>query len=240
MGQADRVGRSGIQFFGEMTASISHDLKNVLAVINENAGLLEDLCLMAEKGRPLDLARLKRISGDVQHQVRRGNQLITHMNKFAHTTDSESLAIDLRELLELLATLSVRSASMRGVSLEVSRSSAPVTVTTFPFGLLNLLWLCLNYAMAAAGPENTVELSTEKTTDGAWVRFRKIDRMEALPVAFPSDPEKTLGRALNAHITADAGSREIAVSLPNKPTKIGGSGFAATLRKGGRAWRKRS
>jgi signal transduction histidine kinase len=219
MGQADRVGRSGIRFFGEMTASLSHDLKNVLAIISENAGLLEDLCLMAEKGRPLDLERLKRISGDIQHQVRRGNQLITHMNQFAHTADSESLAVDLRELLELLATLSVRSASLRGVSLEVKRSPAPVTVTTFPFGLLNLLWLCLNYAVAAAGPQNTVELSSEKTTEGAWLRFRKIERMDAVSVAFPSGPEKALGRALNAHITADAGLQEIAVSLPNKPAE---------------------
>jgi hypothetical protein len=79
--------------------------------------------------------------------------------------------------------------------------------------------LCLNYAVAAAGPQNTVELSSEKTTEGAWLRFRKIERMDAVSVAFPSGPEKALGRALNAHITADAGSQEIAVSLPNKPAE---------------------
>jgi hypothetical protein len=37
-----------------MTASISHEIKNVMAIINESAGLLEDYSLMAEKGMPID------------------------------------------------------------------------------------------------------------------------------------------------------------------------------------------
>ena len=43
--QDAQVGLGGIQFFGKMAASISHEIKNVLAIINENAGLLEDICL---------------------------------------------------------------------------------------------------------------------------------------------------------------------------------------------------
>jgi hypothetical protein len=42
-----------------MTASISHEIKNVMAIINESAGLLEDYSLMAEKGMPIDPERLK-------------------------------------------------------------------------------------------------------------------------------------------------------------------------------------
>jgi len=55
----DINGENALKFFGKMTASISHELKNVLAIINENAGLLEDLCAMAEKGRPVDPVRIK-------------------------------------------------------------------------------------------------------------------------------------------------------------------------------------
>ena len=36
------IAREGFQFFGKMSASISHEIKNALAIINENAGLLED------------------------------------------------------------------------------------------------------------------------------------------------------------------------------------------------------
>ena len=41
-------------FFGRIGASVSHELKNVLAVMNEQAGLLGDLACMAARGMPLD------------------------------------------------------------------------------------------------------------------------------------------------------------------------------------------
>jgi signal transduction histidine kinase len=216
MAHMDLIGLSGIQFFGKMSASISHDLKNVLAVINENAGLLEDLCLMAEKGKPPDPARLKRLAGDVKNQIRRGDRIITSMNMFAHSADSESVTIDLRELLGLLVELSLRYASMRGVRLEIDRPSDSVTITTSPFVLLNLLWFCLDYAMTATGPGKTVELAAEKTADGARLRFRKLEAIETAVGSFPAEPENALRRVLNAQIRVDPGSREVAVSLTGK------------------------
>jgi signal transduction histidine kinase len=215
----DVIGLSGIQFFGKMSASISHDLKNVLAVINENAGLLEDLCLMAGKGKPLDPGRMKRLAEDVKNQIRRGDRIITSMNAFAHSADSESVTIDLRDLLGLLAELALRNASMRGVRLEFDRPSDPVTITTSPFLLLNLLWFCLDYSMAAAGPGKTVALAAEKTADGARLRFRKLEGMDAAAGSFPAEPESALRRALGAEIRTDPGSREVAVSLPGKGNK---------------------
>jgi len=212
----DLIGLSGIQFFGKMSASISHDLKNVLAVINENAGLLEDLCLMAEKGKSLDPPRLKRLAGDVKNQIRRGDRIISSMNMFAHSADSESVTIDLRELLGLLVELSLRSASMRGVSIEIDRPSVSVMATTSPFVLLNLLWFCLDFAMTAAGSGKTVELAAEKTADGARIYFRKLAGMGAAAGSFPAEPESALMRVLNAQIRLDAGSQEVAVSLPDK------------------------
>jgi len=214
MDHMDLIGRHGIQFFGKMSASISHDLKNVLAVINENAGLLEDLCLMAEKGKPPDPSRLKRLAGDVKNQIRRGDRIIASMNSFAHSADSESVTIDLRELLGLLVELSLRSASMRGVSLEIDRPADSIMVTSSPFILLNLLWYCLDYAMTAAGAGKTVELAAEKTVDGARLRFRKLAGIGAGAGSFPAEPESVLMRVLNAQIRVDPVSQEVAVSLP--------------------------
>jgi C4-dicarboxylate-specific signal transduction histidine kinase len=208
------IGRSGIQFFGKMSASISHDLKNVLAVINENAGLLEDLSFMAEKGKPLDPARMKRLAADVKNQVRRGDQIISCMNRFAHTPDLEAATIDLWELLGLLAELSLRYASMRGVRLEIHRPADAVTVTTAPFVLLNLLWYCLDFAMAAAGPGKTVELAAQETGDGARLKFRKLAGMAAAAASFPDEPESALMQALKAQIRLDSVSQEVVVTLP--------------------------
>jgi signal transduction histidine kinase len=78
---SDEVEVAGIQFFGKMSASISHEIKNVLAVINENAGLLEDICFMADRGKPGDIVRLKKIAGDVKDQVRRADRIVTAMSR---------------------------------------------------------------------------------------------------------------------------------------------------------------
>jgi len=214
MAYMEIIGITGIQFFGKMSASISHDLKNVLAVINENAGLLEDFCLMAEKGKALEPTRLKRLAEDVKHQIRRGDRIITSLNTFAHSADRESVTIDLRELLGLLVELSLRYASMRGVNLEIDQSADSIMVTTFPFILLNLLWFCLDFAMTAAGHGKTVALAAEKTGDGARLRFFKLAGMDAAEASFPADPPSALARVLNAHIQLDPDSREVSVSLP--------------------------
>lgn len=212
--QDAQIGLGGIQFFGKMAASISHEIKNVLAIINENAGLLEDICAMAERGRPIDPARLKRLSGSVKDQIRRADHIMTVMNRFAHSADDACVSIDISEVAELLVSLSARFVAMRGVVLEVGTPAGPVAITTFPFALLNLLWLCLDYAMAVAGPGRAIELLAGKTGEGAWFRFGKLDNMEAdAAPPFPAERETALGQALHAQILRDPAAREVKVLL---------------------------
>jgi signal transduction histidine kinase len=212
---SDEMEVAGIQFFGKMSASISHEIKNVLAVINENAGLLEDICFMADRGKPGDIARLKKIAGDVKDQVRRADRIVTAMSRFAHSADEPSTETDLGELTALLGLLAMRFAAMRGVEIQTLAPSDPVLVTTFPFGLLNLLWTCLDYAMTAAGSGKMVEIVAAKTTEGGLVRFRRLEQLSAASIA-----DIALGRlsalphALNATIAADETKTELIVRLP--------------------------
>jgi hypothetical protein len=48
----DWFGYDSLAFFGKVNASISHELKNVMAIISETAGLLGDLSEMARGGHP--------------------------------------------------------------------------------------------------------------------------------------------------------------------------------------------
>ena len=209
------VGQAGLQFFGKMCASISHDIKNVLAVINENAGLLEDLCIMAEKGRPIDPSRLKRLAADIQEQIRRGDRIVTGMNRFAHSADEACREVDLSELLDLLAALALRFAAARGVRVQVNRSPAAVKITTAPFLLLNLMWLCLDAAMAAAGPGRTVELAADNAADGACLWFRRIEGLKDAPAAFlPAEGQDALCLALRAQLSLDSDKNEMSLLLP--------------------------
>lgn len=210
------IGQAGLQFFGKMCASISHDIKNVLAVINENAGLLEDLCLMAEKGRPIEPVRLKRLAGDVQEQIRRGDRIVTGMNRFAHSADAPNVDVDLSEMADLLAALAVRFAAANGVRVQVmSPSRGKVRITTSPFMLLNLMWLCLDGAMASAGPGRTIGLAVEDGAEGGRLRFRGLQDLDRVRSSlFSAAAFGALCSSLKAEMSFAADGNEMSLLLP--------------------------
>jgi C4-dicarboxylate-specific signal transduction histidine kinase len=152
----ETVAETGLQFFGKMTASISHEIKNVLAIINENAGLLEDLALLSDRGAAIEPQRLKNMSRVIMKQVSRADAIMKNMNRLAHSVDESIKTIDLNDILELVVTLSHRFAAMRDVSVDPKLGESPMMVRTAPFLLMNLLWLCLDFAMDAAGEDKIV------------------------------------------------------------------------------------
>ena len=180
-------GETGLEFFGKISASISHEIKNVLAIINENAGLLGDLAVMAEKGGPLEPERLKTLAERVARQIRRADGIIKNMNRFSHTVDEWGKTIDLCESTAFSVALSNRFAAMAQVSLELAEQGEPVMITTSPFYLLNLIGLCLDFAMGACDEKAAVKLSVEKADRGGRIRFEGLqapskDRADVFPL----------------------------------------------------------
>jgi signal transduction histidine kinase len=203
---------SGLQFFGKMTASISHEIKNVLAIINENAGLLEDLALLADRAAAIEPQRLKNMSQAVMKQVNRADTIVKNMNRLAHSVDESIKTIDLNDILELLVALSNRFASTRGVTVQPKLNEGPVKLRTSPFFLMNLLWLCLDFAMDAAGRHKIVELVTQKTEAGIQVFFKGLGGLVGAPLKpFPAEPEKGLCGLLGAELEINTGNKEIVV-----------------------------
>jgi signal transduction histidine kinase len=210
----DIIAETGLQFFGRISASISHEIKNVLAIVNENAGLLEDLILMADRGKPLDPARLKMMAEAVQKQVGRADGIIKNMNRFAHSIDQTITTADIDQTIELLIALTARFAAMRAVKVDLQLPATPLTIPTAPFYLMNLLWLCLDFSMSASGDEKRVELVVEETENSVRIRFRRLAGLsEAALETFPSDREKNLLAVLEAALTAEPEREEVVLRL---------------------------
>ena len=206
---------AALQFFGKMSASISHEIKNVLAIINENAGLLEDYNLMAERGSPVSPERLKALADTVTAQIRRADRIVKNMNRFAHSVDEEETPVDLGDLLELVAALSSRFAAMRGVEIDLKPPAESLSVVSSPFFLANLLWLALDFAMDAAGKGKTVGLTAEKTGFGACIRLSRLEALENTPEGeFPGEREDSLLLTLDAVLSLDSGGGTILIDLP--------------------------
>ncbi len=147
-----------LRFFATVCASITHELKNVLAVIHEQAGLLDDLTHMAARGMPLDPERLAATSDCLLRQVGRGDAILTDLNKFAHATDAAESPIHLEELVPLAVSLSQRRAAMRKVRLDAGEGAA-AAISGDPFLAIRLLAGCLDRAMDAPDADKTVTMA---------------------------------------------------------------------------------
>lgn len=200
----------GLFFFGKMSASISHELKNVLAIINENAGLAEDLIAMAEKGRPLDVSRIKSLASKVKDQVKRGDEIVKTMNKFAHSADMPKASIIPTEFLDLVAALSRRLAAIKGFELEVFCDKGLREVVTNPFFLENLLWSFIEHAIADTGEEKKLTLFAEES-DGKLRLGLRRSRFQpgSLGKAFPGERELDLAEVIGGEIGIDPEKGEL-------------------------------
>ncbi len=214
-GKPDVIAETGLQFFGRMSASISHEIKNVLAIVSENAGLLADYSIMAEEGMPLDPVRLKKMASTMMRQVSRADEITKNMNCLAHSIDDTIADVELKEIIELFMALTDRLTAMRKITVEPKLSGTPVKIKTAPFFLMNLLWLCLEFAMAASSDIKQIELITEQTKNGANIRLTQLAGLSVSPKqTFPSERAKCLLGLLAADMAVDAGGGEILLKLP--------------------------
>ena len=205
----------GVRFFGEMSASISHEIKNVLAIINENAGLLQDMLLMTEKGMPLSPERLSRLAQSIIRQVARGDRMVKGMNRFAHSADYPEETVDVGEVIHFISNLATRLITMKGDAPQIEVPATPVTAVTNRFFLENLVWACLCRAMDALAPDRTVCMVAEKIEDAARIRFCGLagDSL-AGGAGVPSPRETMVAGLLGAQLTTDGEKGEIGLILP--------------------------
>jgi signal transduction histidine kinase len=222
--QERELAQEALRFFGEVSASISHEIKNVLAVIGESSGLLEDLLTMSRtKGSPVDPQRLEVLAGKIRKQVLRADEIIQNMNRFAHSIDEPFRNLDLAQAVAVTVALFRRRAAQRGVSLEIAGTEAPVSVMTDPFLLHFLVWLCLDFAVAVAGVNKKVTLAVDGDLGRGRVVLGALQELTVWPCeAFAQEQTAGLVSALQAELRADLGGKVLEIHLPRRVNPEGG------------------
>ena len=71
-------------FMGKITAAATHEIRNVLAIIQESGGLIEDMIRFYEESGKLKPDHLLRSVERIGLQVNRGAELMTALNRVAH------------------------------------------------------------------------------------------------------------------------------------------------------------
>jgi signal transduction histidine kinase len=156
-----------LAFFGAVTASVSHELNNVIAIINELTGLLDDMRYGAEQGQPIGPERLKNLHERLDRQVKRGEKIIKRLNKFAHSTDQPIIEFDLNLVLRNLVDLTQRLADMKMVKLDYNPEETPMQYTGNPFELQHIIFRCIRLFLDSAEKDSSISLVI-RNTDGNY------------------------------------------------------------------------
>ena len=204
----------GLAFFGNVSASISHEIKNTLAIINENAGLLEDMTHMANQGIPLSFERLQRLSHVIKKQVNRADGIVKKMNRFAHTADPTIQSVDLYETAALVTEVCGRIITMHNATVEIKPPQDPVIIASVRFWLAHLIWACTEFMICDEPLGKTVILTLTKRTPGAQISLSGSHPLQTTASVFPSYTEKMVIEILSADIRVDAAKGEIRILLP--------------------------
>jgi signal transduction histidine kinase len=199
-------------FFGKVNASISHELKNILAIISEAAGLLQDLTDMAARGKKIEFEMLQTCSQDIVEEIQRGFATIKQMNKFSHSVDDPVNEVNLVELVELMTALAGFLSTAAEVRLEPVPDAAP-TVLTRPFRLQHLVYRALVFAFESAGPEGAVRVAVRPQPDGgASIAFSDFGADSSRE--FASESVAQLAASIGVEVREDNDSRRFELLVP--------------------------
>lgn len=151
----------GLAFFGAITASVSHELNNVISIINQSSGLLDDLLYGAQSDKQISNEQLQKIADRVTDQSQRGIDIIKRLNTFSHTVDDPIREFEVNGLVENLAKLCTRFADMRKVSLETEFSFEPINITNSPFLVQQAIYLIYKRILGLLSPDTKINITVE-------------------------------------------------------------------------------
>lgn len=184
-------------FMGRITAGVTHEIKNVFAIIKESAGLLEDLMSLAQSESNSSQERYLRIISKIYDQVERGVDLAAKLNEFAHTPDYQSAPIEINSAISQVVTLSQRFARLKRAKLEAISGEAHTSIVSDPLAFLMLLFLSIELVMDSAG-ENAL-IRVESVAEAKAEIMISADRAAVAPSTGgpTTQTDSTLWREIN-------------------------------------------
>jgi len=176
-------------FFGKITAGITHEINNVLAIIKESSGLIEDIAnisaVVSDKYQEKFFNSLSTIKG----QLKRGTELINNLNRFAHIPDNIYAKIDLYEAIKQIVVLAGRFARLKNITLEIDHpgdTKETANIEANPIMLLLALFTAIEYCMEYIPLGGNISISPQKLQTEKVIIFKATgDSSESKPA-----PEK--------------------------------------------------
>jgi signal transduction histidine kinase len=208
----DLFGYDSLAFFGQVNASISHELKNIMAIISETAGLLGDLSEMARGQAAVDPDMLTSSTESIVEEIQRGFTTIRQMNRFAHSVDTPIASVDLMEILDLVRNLSGYLAFAGKTNLHAGEGAAPMA-RTCPFLLQTIIYQAVVQAFQNTGPGAELDISVQSQNESTWRILFEGFRLKEFEV-FPDDRIRRMAASIGVSIHWDGAADRLALIVP--------------------------
>jgi signal transduction histidine kinase len=208
----DLLHYDSLAFFGKINASISHELKNVMAIISETVGLLSDLSEMASTGSPVAPDVLTSCTASIAEEIERGFATIRQMNRFSHSVDTPVQSANLEALLELVINLTGYLSFAGKIRLKPCEDLKP-TVVTCPFLLQAITYQALVNAFKIAGPKAEISVSIQTHNDLDWrIVFMGVNVSELHD--FPDTITRRMAESIGVAIVRDTIAGRLELEVP--------------------------
>ena len=201
-----------MMFFGKVNASISHELKNILATISEAAGLLNDLTDMVTKGHNFELEMMKTCSQDIVEEIQRGFAAIKRMNTFSHSMDDPLKRVNLIEVLDLMINLAGFLSFAGKVHFDRPQKAAPIVITC-PWRLQNLIYQALVSAFESVGPDGEIQVSLHPLNNSS-ARITLSGFGSKTVRKFPEDKALQIAKSISVEIMVSDDTQAVDILVP--------------------------
>lgn len=158
-----------LRFFGIITASVTHELNNILSIIDQSAGLVEDFMSAPSGGMALTEEKLKQITAKIRKNSQRGIGVVKHLNSFAHSTDEPDAAFNANTMLENWGALTKRFADLKAVVMEMDIPPAPVEIKADAYLVRKILYEALKELLLSAQKNDLVKISLKSESPDAVI-----------------------------------------------------------------------
>lgn len=132
-----------ILFMGEILASVTHEMQNVMAIIKESGALTEDVLALNGSPQLQHGDKLSAALDNIKEQVLRGRNLMLMLNGFAHAAADFAEACDLSRFAGQISVLAERMVRLRECALERAIPETPLPVRGNALLLMQALYLAL-------------------------------------------------------------------------------------------------
>lgn len=190
-------------FIAKVTAGATHELRNILAIVKESAGLIEDVVNAADDLGAPSHERIARSVDRIRAQVIRGTEFLSNLNRFAHSLDHAEERLDLSDEAKQAAFLCQRFARQKRQAIEVRPGDPDLTVVA------NALWLQMVLFTA-------VQCCLEQLPDGGTVTMCARRHGDRPSVEFSGDTE-------DHTVTASPADAPVWSGLVEMVERVGGS-----------------